>query len=87
MCHLAPRFEQQYMLEMVEARRTSSEAEQRYDLFSGLLDASQEELDDGGVLSDEELMGKHSNIVPLRIPSLRLACHPREHVYLPHCWT
>jgi len=56
------------MVEMVEARRTSSEAEQRYDLFSGLLDASKEELDDGGVLSDDELMGKHSNVVPLHIP-------------------
>ena len=56
------------MLEMVEARRTSSEAEQRYDLFSGLLDASQEELDDGGMLNDEELIGEHSDVVPLRIP-------------------
>ena len=56
------------MVEMVEARRTSSEPEQRHDLFSGLLDASKEELDDGGVLSDDELMGKHSNVVPLHIP-------------------
>jgi len=62
------------MLEMVEARRTSGEAEQRYDLFSGLLDASQQGLDDGGVLSDEELIGEHSNVVPLRIPQLRLTC-------------
>jgi len=75
------------MVEMVEDRRTSGEAEQRYDLFSGLLDASQEELDDGGVLSDEELIGEHSNVVPLRIPQLRLTCHRREHVYLPYCWT
>ena len=56
------------MLEMVEARRNSSEAEQRYDLFSGLLDASQEELGDGGMLNDEELIGKNSDVVPLRIP-------------------
>jgi len=56
------------MLEMVEARRTSSEAEERYDLFSGLLDASQEELDGGGVLSDEELIGEYSNVAPHRIP-------------------
>jgi len=55
------------MLEMVEARRTSSEAEQRYDLFSGLLDASQNESDDGlgAALSDDELIGKQSNVVPL----------------------
>ena len=53
---------------MVETRRTSSEAEHRYDLFSGLLDASAEELDDGGVLNADELIGKRSNVVPLRIP-------------------
>jgi cytochrome P450 len=56
-----PRTEQQYMLEMVEARRTSTEAEQRYDLFSGLLDASQDELDKGATLSDDELIGKCFN--------------------------
>jgi hypothetical protein len=54
-----PYFEQQYMLEMVEARRTSGETEQRYDLFSALLGASEDELDNGSGLSDEELIGKH----------------------------
>jgi len=47
----------QYMLEMVEARRTSSEAEQRYDLFSGLLNASQDDSDKESALNDDELMG------------------------------
>jgi len=47
------------MLEMVEARMTSGEAEQRYDLFSGLLDASRDELNKDAALSDEELIGKH----------------------------
>jgi hypothetical protein len=54
------------MLEMVEARRNSSEAEQRYDLFSGLLDASQNEPDDEVSLDDDELIGEHSNEAPLR---------------------
>ena len=63
-----PRFKQQYMLEMVEARRTSSEAEQRYDLFSGLLNASQDDLDKESALNDDELMGKYSNFAPLCIP-------------------
>jgi hypothetical protein len=53
-----PYFDQQYMLEMVEARRTSGETEQRYDLFSALLDASEDELDNGSALSDEDLIGK-----------------------------
>ena len=56
------------MLEMVEARRTSSEAEQRHDIFTGLLDASQNESDDGAALSDDELIGKHSNAIPICIP-------------------
>ena len=47
------------MQEMVEARRNADKAEQRYDLFSGLLDAAQEELDNGGTLSNEELTGTH----------------------------
>ena len=46
------------MLEMVETRRGADKGEQRYDLFSGLLDAAQNELDSSEVtLSDEELMG------------------------------
>ncbi len=48
------------MLEMVEARKNADEGEQRYDLFSGLLDAAQNELDSEATLSDEELIGGHS---------------------------
>jgi hypothetical protein len=47
------------MLEMVEARRNSTEAEKRHDLFSGLLDASGDTLDAEGALSDDEVMGEH----------------------------
>jgi hypothetical protein len=49
------------MLEMVEARGHEAEGEQRYDLFSGLLDAAQDELDPKAALNEEELMGTHSN--------------------------
>ena len=52
------------MLEMVEARRTSADVEERHDLFSGLLKASQDELDNGGALNDEELIGKYSTVAP-----------------------
>jgi hypothetical protein len=55
------------MLEMVEARRTSHEVEERHDLFSGLLDASQEEMNDGQALSDEELLGKCSIVAPFLV--------------------
>jgi hypothetical protein len=69
---MSPIFEQQYMLEMVEARKTSTEVEERHDLFSGLLNASQDELDNRMALNDEELIGKFSNTTPffvLRRPS------------------
>ena len=47
------------MLEMVEARRNADKGEQCHDLFSGLLDAAQDELDSEATLSDEELIGVH----------------------------
>jgi len=53
----APHSPQQYMLEMVEARRNADKTEQRYDLFSGLLDAAQDDLDNEAALSDQELLG------------------------------
>jgi hypothetical protein len=48
---------QQYMLEMVDARKNADKGEERYDLFSGLLDAAQDEQDNGVALSDDELIG------------------------------
>ena len=45
------------MLEMVEARRNGEKVEERYDLFSGLLDAARDEPDNGAGLNDEELIG------------------------------
>jgi hypothetical protein len=48
------------MMEMVEARQNSDNVEQCHDLFNGLLDAAQDELDDEAALSDEELIGGYS---------------------------
>jgi cytochrome P450 len=44
------------MLEMIEDRQ-SSEKEERYDLFSNLLDANNEDKDEDK-LTDKELMGR-----------------------------
>ncbi len=46
------------MLEMVEARRNANQVEDRYDLFSGLLDAARGEAGSEAALSDEELLGR-----------------------------
>jgi cytochrome P450 len=47
----------QYMVEMVEARRNADKVEQCHDLFSGLLDAAEDEQGSEAALSDEELIG------------------------------
>jgi hypothetical protein len=52
--------EQQYMVEMVEARKNLDKVEQRYDLFSGLLDAAQDESGSEAALGDDELIGGYS---------------------------
>ena len=75
------------MLEMVEARRNVDKVEQRYDLFSGLLDAAQNETDSEAALTDEELIGEHSTPRSLGILGKHLTCLPRKHVYLSFCRT
>ena len=47
------------MLEMVEARRNADTVEERYDLFSGLLDVAQDEPDDEAAITEEEIIGKY----------------------------
>jgi hypothetical protein len=54
-----PCLEQKYMQEMVEARRNTDKAEERYDLFSGLLDAAQGGSDDEAIITEEEVIGKY----------------------------
>ena len=48
-----------YMLEMIRERRTSGKVEERYDLFSSLLDANEEEEVGKRKLSDHELIGMY----------------------------
>ncbi|EIN08462.1 cytochrome P450 [Punctularia strigosozonata HHB-11173 SS5] len=49
---------EQYMSEMISARRTAEKKEERYDLFSSLLDASDDvAADSANTLSDSELRG------------------------------
>ncbi len=75
------------MLEMVEARRDADKGEQYYDLFSGLLDATQNELDSEATLSDEEVIGGHSISLSFSIPG-KWPTHPlRKHVYISSCRT
>ena len=44
---------------MVEARRNADKVEERYDLFSGLLDAAQDEPDDEAAITEDEVIGEY----------------------------
>ena len=79
--------EQQYMLEMVEARRNGDKVEERYDLFSGLLDAEQDESGNGAGLSDDELIGLYLTLQSFSILGKRLTLPFRKHVRLSFCRT
>ncbi|VDB86106.1 unnamed protein product [Peniophora sp. CBMAI 1063] len=46
-----------YMLEMIRSRRSGDKRDERHDLFSGLLDAADEEAGGRVAISDRELMG------------------------------
>ena len=74
------------MLEMVEARKNSDKVEECYDLFSGLLDAAQDEPGSEAALSDDELIGWYP---PSELCILRrsLTFPPRKHVYFSFCRT
>ncbi|PSR70454.1 hypothetical protein PHLCEN_2v13705, partial [Hermanssonia centrifuga] len=50
---------EKYMMEMIRARQTAEKKEERYDLFSSLLDANEEdEVDGQAKLTNQELLGK-----------------------------
>ncbi|KAI9436149.1 cytochrome P450 [Lactarius psammicola] len=47
----------QYMVEMVNARRSAETKEERHDLFSGLLDAAHDDPDGSVAITEQELIG------------------------------
>jgi len=47
----------QYMVEMVDFRRNAETKEESHDLFSGLLDAADGDLDGGAAITEDELIG------------------------------
>ena len=63
------------MMDMVEARKGADKVEERYDLFSGLLDAAQDEPGNEAALGDDELIGwyslsDHSAFIEVDLPPL-----------------
>jgi hypothetical protein len=74
------------MVEMVEARRDGDKVEERFDLFSGLLDAAQDEQDSETTINDEELIGGYSTSESFGILGNCLTRPPRKYVYHYSCW-
>ena len=69
------------MLEMIAARRSSEKKEERFDLFTGLLDASDQDADGSAKLTDMELLSEcPRGPVPSRIDPL-----PRQHLHIFGC--
>ncbi len=56
---LSNHYLQMYLVEMIRARKESEKKEERYDLFSSLLDANEEEEDGQVKLQDSELIGMY----------------------------
>ena len=52
------------MLEMIRSRKTSEKKEERYDLFSSLLDASEEGIEGEARLTEQELLGALATVYP-----------------------
>ena len=48
------------MVEMIHARRNAETKEERHDLFSGLLDASEDDLNGNAAITEQELIGNLS---------------------------
>ena len=74
---------QAYMREMIIARRTAEVKEERYDLFSALLDGSESD-NLKGALNDDELIGEFNMIF---IGKLLTEIIYRQYFHLPCCWS
>lgn len=72
------------MIEMIEERRGSEKKEQRYDLFTSLLDANEEESDGITKLSDSEVMGSFEIACVFFSSVLMLNQSSRQHLRVPH---
>lgn len=73
------------MSEMIHERNASEKVE-RYDLFSSLLAANNED-EDGVRLTESELIGLSLVVVyPIVLISL-VRRHPRKYFHLSSCWT
>lgn len=74
------------MVEMIRSRKASNQREERFDLFSNLLDANEEEdlVDGAAKLKDSELMGCFLSSQALHGV---FTVVNRKHLYFPTGWS
>ena len=75
------------MMEMIRERRNSEKKEERYDLFSSLLDASDDTSDGEVALADSELVGSSNHLQQLTNGTYWVSHHIRQHFHFSCCWT
>jgi hypothetical protein len=75
------------MVEMVRARRGVETKEDRRDLFTGLLDAVDNDRDVSEAMTEPELICKFQSSYRLSLMKMVLTRYPSEYVRLPSRWT
>ena len=71
------------MVEMVDARRSAETKEERRDLFSGLLDAADDDPDGSVAITDDELISKFQLSSCITLMDKVLTRYTRQYVHLP----
>ena len=74
------------MHEMIRERRGSEKRDERYDLFSSLLDANEMEEPGSEKLLDSELIGEFRLASATRIGKKLTDTRWRQHVFIPPGW-
>ena len=75
------------MVEMVDARRSAEKKEEHRDLFSGLLDAADDDRDISEAITEQELFCKCRLSPRIALMKKVLTRHPSEYFRLPSRWT
>jgi hypothetical protein len=75
------------MVEMVRARRGVETKEDRRDLFTGLLDAVDNNRDVSEAMTEPELICKFQSSYRIALMKMVLTRYPSEYVRLPSRWT
>jgi hypothetical protein len=75
------------MVEMVDDRRSAETKQERYDMFSNLLDAAHDNPDGSVAITEQELIGNCQFSYRIALVKTVLTRYPRKYVHPTACWT